>query len=321
MIDPSFFAALLAGHPERALAVATVDGGSVWSEVLGEPESRPFAIGSISKLFTALVLSDSCERGELTLDTRLDELLADVAAANPTIAAITLGQLASHTAGLPRESAILIDRYNAGRVRDEDPYVDFVAQDLLESLSTTQAASLRGPTQTSGSRRWRTRLSSPQIAATGNSFAIACAIPSAFGRRSGTREGEADTLAAGHDAAGLRAPRWREVLPGPGGIWSTADDLAALLGAASSPSPLSAAVARTMRPVAMVGGGRAIGLGWHVDTSSATTWYWHSGGSGGFHSFLALDRDRGRGLVALANWADDRASAEQTARAALGMPR
>ena len=116
-------AALAAPKPlaEAAKGVASriPAGGIVTSELKGDhlsfgaagtlesaaarPEQIIFEIGSISKVFTGLLLDQEIVAKRLTLDTTLKTLLGgEVAFDDPRIGAITLRQLATHTSGLPR---------------------------------------------------------------------------------------------------------------------------------------------------------------------------------------------------------------------------
>ena len=62
-----------------------------------------FEIGSISKVFTGLLLAQAVERGDLGLDDRLGDVLAGkVAFSSPAVASITLRQLVTHSSCLPR---------------------------------------------------------------------------------------------------------------------------------------------------------------------------------------------------------------------------
>lgn len=71
------------------------------------PDDGPralYEIGSISKVFTGLLLAQAVERGELALDDTLGRLLKEqVRFAAPEVAAITLRQLVTHTSCLPRQ--------------------------------------------------------------------------------------------------------------------------------------------------------------------------------------------------------------------------
>jgi CubicO group peptidase (beta-lactamase class C family) len=62
-----------------------------------------FEIGSISKVFTGLLLAQAVERGDLGLDDRLCDMLAGrVVFSSPAVASITLRQLVTHSSCLPR---------------------------------------------------------------------------------------------------------------------------------------------------------------------------------------------------------------------------
>ncbi len=61
-----------------------------------------FEIGSISKVFTGLLLAQAVQTGTLSLDDRLDQRLNGLRFATTDTAAITLRQLVTHTACLPR---------------------------------------------------------------------------------------------------------------------------------------------------------------------------------------------------------------------------
>jgi len=83
-------------------------------------EKTIYEIGSITKLFTALLLSDMANRGEVALDEPVAELLpagTSVPIRNGRV--ITLRDLASHYSGLPRIPS------NLGREdHPDDPYAD-----------------------------------------------------------------------------------------------------------------------------------------------------------------------------------------------------
>jgi CubicO group peptidase (beta-lactamase class C family) len=67
------------------------------------PEKVIFEIGSISKVFTGVLLELAVLDKKVTLDTTLREVLGEKQAfADPAVAAITLRQLITHTSGLPR---------------------------------------------------------------------------------------------------------------------------------------------------------------------------------------------------------------------------
>jgi serine-type D-Ala-D-Ala carboxypeptidase/endopeptidase len=94
------------------LVVAILRGGEPSTRGFGRARSDSevppdgdtlFEIGSVTKLFTALLLADMAADGLVGLDDSLAEYLpagVDLPRADPPI---TLAQLASHAAGLPRD--------------------------------------------------------------------------------------------------------------------------------------------------------------------------------------------------------------------------
>lgn len=117
---------LTQGHAEKLpLAQAALtqtpqlaQGGIVTAEKIGDhttyalagkinlpgvaPERVLFEIGSISKVFTGLLLAQAVVEKKLILDTTLQELWPQMKWADSRVGKITLRQLATHTSGLPR---------------------------------------------------------------------------------------------------------------------------------------------------------------------------------------------------------------------------
>ncbi len=99
------------------------------------PERHLFEIGSISKVFTGLLLAQAVHEKKVTLSTTLRDLLGpNFAFADPSIAAITLEQLATHTSGLPRLPS------NIGPAPDSqpDPYAAYDRAALHAFLRTAK---------------------------------------------------------------------------------------------------------------------------------------------------------------------------------------
>lgn len=90
----------------RAVAVATLTGNqSRWAGLGNRGDGQAptntttFELGSITKLFTGLMLADAVDRGEVKLDDTLDMYLP---ALSGTLAGgVTLEELATHRSGLP----------------------------------------------------------------------------------------------------------------------------------------------------------------------------------------------------------------------------
>ncbi|MDQ2187542.1 serine hydrolase [Alcaligenaceae bacterium A4P071] len=92
-----------------------------------------FEIGSVSKVFTTLLLGEMVARGEVTLDDRVDRYLPEgVTTPKRAGKSIRLVDLATHTSGLPRLPA------NLKPADLSDPYADYTPDKLYGFLSSYQ---------------------------------------------------------------------------------------------------------------------------------------------------------------------------------------
>ena len=66
-----------------------------------ETNDSPFNLGSVGKLFATTLLAEAVKRGELSLDDSVAKYVTELQKGGD-IRRVTLGQLASHTSGLPR---------------------------------------------------------------------------------------------------------------------------------------------------------------------------------------------------------------------------
>lgn len=73
-----------------------------------------FNLASITKMFTAVAIAQLMEQGRLSYDDSLGKFLPDFF--QPEVAAITVGQLLSHTSGLSDDWMILSDRMESKKV-------------------------------------------------------------------------------------------------------------------------------------------------------------------------------------------------------------
>ena len=265
-----------------------------------------FQIGSVTKVFTALALADAVVSGDVTLDTTVATLLPGT----PTSrwkAQITLGQLASHTSGLPRLPPGL--RRQALRSPD-DPYRNFSTSHLLGALEASRPRPAPGG---------RVRYSNFGMALLGEALSRRSNLP--YGELIADRVagplGLVDTgialvadqehrAATSHSRRGRPVPDWDlGGMPGAGALRSTVRDLLTLLRAHLDPgsTPIPEALALVQQPRAKANRWLQIGLAWHLSPLRGTgaTIVWHNGATAGSHSFLALLPAARAGVVVLSN--------------------
>ncbi|WP_138946267.1 serine hydrolase [Plantibacter sp. M259] len=277
----------LAGPDRKALlAVVVTPDGTRTATIGAQPDTR-FEIGSVSKAFTGLLLADSIERGEVTPDTRLGDLLelGDAPAAD-----VTLAQLATHTSGLPRLpidlSTILSSTWFA--LTTANPY----GEDLDQLLEQARSASLDTPKGTYSNLGFEL-LGAALGAAAGTSYPdlLEERITGPMGLDSTAPVSDAGDLGdrdlLGETAGGRTAAAWTGTAIGPaGGIRSDTADLARF---AERLADGSAPGIEALDPQAAFGD-REIGWAWITDRQAidGEDLVWHNGATGGFASFVGV---------------------------------
>lgn len=101
-------------------------------EVSGADPDGVHQIGSVTKVCTGLLLALEVVEGALTLETRVGELLPELTG---PIGGVTLGQLVTHTSGLPRLPPGMWRKAFGAAARD--PYADLDESALLAAVAGT----------------------------------------------------------------------------------------------------------------------------------------------------------------------------------------
>jgi CubicO group peptidase (beta-lactamase class C family) len=261
-------------------------------------------IGSISKTFTGLLLADAVARREVRLDQPVTELLPmGTVVPEKDGKPITLEQLATHRAGLPRLPG------NLAPTDPADPYAGYDARRLYAFLAGHALARAPGEQAVYSNlgagllgHALTRRASAPSWGAL-----VDRRITGPLGMRETFVEVPAPLrarLAVGHDERLAAVPAWHlDALAGAGALRSTAADMLVYLAAALDTvrGPLAPAMARARAPRADFGHGARIALGWMVSGPPTRPLWWHNGGTGGFRSFAAFDPARQVGVVVLTN--------------------
>lgn len=294
-------------------AVATAekrDGRWVYT-VAGEPmaagiappaaERVLFEIGSISKVFTGLLLADAVIAGKLGLDDPLAARLP-VTFADPVVGAITLRQLATHTSCLPRLPSNLWDALGA------DPYARYDDRALFEYLAAAKLE-VRPPCGADYSNLGFGILGVVLERTWGQSWAslVAEKITGPLGMVDTVQNLSTDQqsrFAAPWEGAKVVQPWTFQAIAGAGALRSTLADLtrfadALLAGAAGPLGKRWTLLAAEHAPMPVLGG--TIGLALLHHSVHGEDCYGHDGGTGGFRSSLMIFPDSGRALIVLAS--------------------
>jgi CubicO group peptidase (beta-lactamase class C family) len=287
------------------LVVGIVDASGprvIFAGTTGGPNARPvdgntlFRIGSITKVFTAILLQDMVDRGEMNLDDPVQQYLpASVRLPTRNGKAITLFDLATHTSGLPRDWSglgpspwTIEGRYEAlSRYRlPREPGGEYEYSNMGVALLAHVIALKMGTDYESLIKQ---RICEPLgMSSTGITI-----VPSRAGN-----------VATGHAFPGRPvADPGPSLFPGAGEIRTTANDLLKFLAANLElvPSSITPLLQR-LHAVQQTPSGRTGRLVWEEQDGVIQ----HGGVVSGFRSNLGFDPGRRRGVVILANCATSR---------------
>lgn len=263
-----------------------------------------FEVGSITKVFTSLILADMVVHGEVKLDTPVAQLLPTaVEVPRRNGKEITLLDLAMHVSGLPRMPA---DFTPADM---QNPFAAFDAPQLYSFLSGYRLTRDIGA-QYEYSNLGVGLLAHALARKAGMSYAelLRIRVLDPLGMTSTAitlSESQKHRLATGYDAALQPAHNWDfDVLAGAGALHSTVNDLLNFVGAALelNTTPLTPAF-RLMTTVhhATDSPDMQVMLGWHAWKRYGTRIIWHNGVTGGYWSFIGFDPVKRVGAVVLSN--------------------
>jgi serine-type D-Ala-D-Ala carboxypeptidase/endopeptidase len=285
----------------RATFAGASLGAGIGAPVASGAQATLFEIGSISKVFTGLLLAQAVEAGTLSLDDTLGHLLkGKVDFAHAPTAQITLRQLVTHTSCLPR---LPPDFRQQGYVR-QDPYRTYDRPRLWSMLGRLNLAQ-RAPCDGAYSNLGFAVLGEVLAEHSAKPWAelVRQRISEPLGMRNTLQVlgPEAARLAPGFDGDSPAVPWEMQAFAGAGALRSTAEDLLIFGRAilAGRDGPLGAAAARLVTPLARFDG--EIGYALFVNGPAARRTYGHTGGTGAFRSVLTIAPDTQEVVVLLAS--------------------
>ncbi len=284
----------------QGIAVALLTPGEVTRAVSGWAgpdravnKETLFEIGSVTKVFTGLLLAQLNEDGVVSLNSTVGELMPGPWELDPEVASIRLRELATHTSGLPRLPV------NAGMLWRQlsspaDPYAGLNRDDVFSDVATLEASDL----------------------ASRGEFAYAKLGPALLGRLLGTVTDESyetmiktrvlaplgledtaftDTvlddprLAKPHRENLRPARNWRLDGYNPaGGLSSNLEDMIAFLQKAMTARAGTSLAKSMTEHWTRENGERGAGLGWVINERDDDRMVWHNGRTGGITHSLAF---------------------------------
>jgi len=262
-----------------------------------------FEIGSITKVFTGILLADMAARGEVAIDDPVQ------AHAHPGVTIpseggqpIRLVDLSTHRSGLPRlpdnmdpEDATnpyadytveLLHEFLSGHTLRRDVGVEFEYSNLGTGFLGHVLANVNGSD-------WESLVKERILETLGMGMSGIALSPDME-----------EYLALGHNQAGDVVPTWDlPTFAGAGALRSNAEDMLAFLDAniGEPTTPLEEAMRVSHEPRMPAGPGMMIGLNWITRTTEDRTIVWHNGGTGGYRTFTGFHPEREIGVVVLTN--------------------
>jgi CubicO group peptidase (beta-lactamase class C family) len=265
-----------------------------------------FDVGSLTKVFTALLLADMAHRGEVSLEAPVGRYLPASGVKVPERGGrpIALVDLATHTSGLPLRPTNLVSTDPGNK------YAGYTVDLMYQCLSSLAAVGDRG-TRYEYSNLGYGLLGHALARRAERSYAelVRARITGPLGledTRIDLTPGMGARLAAGYDNDLAPAPHWDfGALESAGALRSTANDLLSFLEAVlgyrkTGLAPAMSSMLATRRPGGMPPSTQ-IALAWNVLSSGGRLIAWKNGSVSGYRSFLGYDPSARIGVVALAN--------------------
>lgn len=260
-----------------------------------------FEIGSISKVFTGILLAEAVREGKLGLDDTLAQRLP-VTFGDPATGAVTLKQLATHTSCLPRLPDNLIP------VNPDDPYAGYGNEALFYYL-TRAKLERKPPCEVDYSNLGFGILGVVLETVYGKPWAAL--VQEKISRPLGMTDTVQELSPAQQSrfaepwAGDKRVQPWTlKAIAGAGALRSTLADMSKFADAllAGSKGPLGAVWPVLAGDYAEMSGGMGkIGLALIHSKDHGEDSYWHNGGTGGFRSVFYIRPGSGRAFIVLAS--------------------
>lgn len=257
-------------------------------------QNKVFEIGSISKVFTSIVLASLVKDKKIKLTDNINKFYPFSFKNNQKINFI---QLANHSSGLPRLPENLdlsspnnpYKNYGQKQLKQyltsilelqQDPgysYSNLGAGLLGHTLGLSQKIDFKQLLKTTVFDKYQMH----------NSFTGSTNLK--------------NKPVKGLDPNGNNVSNWDfDVLFGAGGILSTSADLAKFAQAQFNPQNQESAL--TQQPTLQVNQTTKIGLAWHIiQTKDGKELLWHNGGTGGYSSSITIDTKTKTAVIILSN--------------------
>lgn len=287
---------------ESQLAFAFIDADSThfWGiqkngEQLHHIDNKDslFEIGSITKVFTSVLLAQLATDNRLQLDDAINNHL-DFSLKNDT--QISFKSLANHTSGLARLPSNL-----SGSI--SNPYKNYNAQKLQTYLEQYLQLSPNAGKKSEYSNLGAGLLAYSLSALTDSSYQDLLSHyvfePYQMQSSNTVQSAVQKQLVAGRGVSGKALDNWEMgALLGASGIFSSVADLSKFVSANFNNKH---AALELSRQSTFSDDTVELGLGWHIAQKDGLEWHWHNGGTIGYSSCMIMDTANKKAIVILSN--------------------
>jgi len=260
-----------------------------------------YEIGSITKVFTGVLLADLVENKIVNLDDPVEKYLpSGVKVPEKNGKKITLVSLASHTSGLLKMPL------NFNPVDYTNPYADYTVKQMYEFLEYCVLFSEIGKKYSYSNlgmgllghvielihEKDYEQIVRERICNTLGMNSTFINIPTEL----------RSNFVKGHTKDGETSYWNVQTLSGAGALRSPADDMLTFIGANLGIRKSTLTPAMNMsHKVRAKSEKMKIGLGWHIKPGKSGDIIWHNGGTGGFRTFCGFVKEKKIGVVVLSN--------------------
>lgn len=297
----------------NAVSIGVLQKDTQWTRHYGQlsvdqpskpDDSTIYELGSISKVFTGILLADAVVAQRLRLDQPINDFLPQVKAHNQEVGdSIELQHLSTHVSGLPRMP---------GNMQPADvmnPYADYDRNKMIEFMTTVRPARKPG-TKGEYSNLAVGLLGEILAMEAGKTYEMLLeknlTKPLKMSETSVTLSSDQrQHLAPPHNSDRQPDKNWDlNSFAGAGGIRSNTIDMLTFVKAQLNPSDDQIGKAIQLawsQHLPEHDGAFAMGLGWHIARDGHTRW--HNGQTGGYHTAMFVDRRTDIGIIVLCNTA------------------
>jgi CubicO group peptidase (beta-lactamase class C family) len=281
----------------RATYGAAYQDTTVPVKPVSDHEQPIFEIGSISKVFTGLLLAQAVEHGDLRLEDTLGRLLSGKAKLSGPVATITLRNLVTHSSCLPR---LPNDSAGESHLKLYRDYERGHLWDALEKLKMENSPPCEANYSNFGFAVLAELLAEHYEKPWENLVLERITKPLGMNDTQQHLVGKAARLADGHSGSDSALPWEMKAFAGAGGLRSTAADMLKFSRAilAGKEGPMGAAAERLVMPLGIIEG-HQIGYGVRILGPESKRTFFHEGITGGYRSLWMVDPNSNVALIVL----------------------